>query len=121
MRRWAQSSQRSTWPPNATVRQRRAVCGPIRITAPAGGQPLQYGTLFNVQWNLEYPSTIVQNVRVSFIDRANGNVLAEFPSLPAISGQQQVMVPNQATAQAFVRVRAVEKNLRADSDLFEIA
>ena len=101
-------------------------CGPIRITAPAGGQPLQRGTLFNVQWNLEYPSTIVQNVRVSFIDRANGKVLAEFPNEPAISGpqqsgQQQVMVPNQATAQAFVRVRAVEKNLHADSDLFEIA
>jgi hypothetical protein len=99
---------------------RRAVCGPLAIVAPVAGQQLQRGTLFNVEWRLEYVSSIVQNVQISFINKATGNIFGgPFPGAAA-DLELQVAVPNQATLQSFVRVEFVEKNLYADSAAFEI-
>jgi subtilisin family serine protease len=105
---------------NGRLNLRRAVCGPIRIVAPVGGHPLQHGTQLTVQWASEYAPSIVQNVQISFINKANGNILGQFGGVAIGLGHQQVTVPSQVTAQAFVRVRSVEKNLYEDSAVFAI-
>ena len=104
---------------------RRAVCGPFQIVAPAGGVPLQGGVPFNVQWTLEYNSTIVQNAEISFRNAGNGAILAGavFGPFAANAGQpgQAVNVPVQPPGtQAFIRIRSLEKNLYTDSDVFQI-
>ena len=109
---------------NGRLNLRRAVCGPFQIVAPAGGQPLQGGLPFNVQWTLEYNSTIVQNAEISFRNAGNGGILGPlFGPFAANTGQpgQPVNVPNQPPGtQAFIRIRSLEKNLYTDSDVFQI-
>src|SRR5204863_10100546 len=104
---------------------RRAVCGPFQIVAPAGGVPLKGGLSFNVQWTLEYNSTIVQNAEISFRNAGNGAIFAGavFGPFAANAGQpgQAVNVPVQPPGtQAFIRIRSLEKNLYTDSDVFQI-
>jgi len=95
------------------------------FVAPAGGVPLQGGVPFNVQWTLEYNSTIVQNAEISFRNAGNGAILAGavFGPFAANAGQpgQAVDVPVQPPGtQAFIRIRSLEKNLYTDSDVFQI-
>jgi thermitase len=105
---------------------RRAVCGPFQIVAPAGGLPLQGGTPFNVQWTLEYNSTIVQTAEISFRNAGNRAVIlggAVFGPFAANAGQpgQLVNVPIQPPGiRTVIRIRSLEKNLYTDSDVFEI-
>jgi subtilisin family serine protease len=111
---------------NGRLNLRRAVCGPFQIVAPAGGVPLQGGTQFNVQWTLEYDSTIVQTAEISFRNAGNRAIVlggAVFGPFAANAGQpgQQVNVPIQPPGtQAVIRIRSLEKNLYTDSDVFQI-
>jgi hypothetical protein len=111
---------------NGRLNLRRAVCGPFQIVAPAGGVPLQGGTQFNVQWTLEYDSTIVQTAEISFRNAGNRAIVlggAVFGPFAANAGQpgQQVNVPIQPPGtQAVIRIRSLEKNLYSDSDVFQI-
>src|SRR5262249_29705103 len=105
---------------NGRLNLRRAVCGPFHIVAPAGGQGLPHNQLLNVQWTLEYTSTIVTDAEISFIDKTTGNVLGTPVVTPAVNLSAQVMVPNAPGVQAFVRVKGVQKNLYAESAPFNI-
>jgi subtilisin family serine protease len=109
---------------NGRLNLRRAVCGPFQIVAPAGGQGLQGGQLFNVQWTLEYASTIVTHAEISFINDAAGNILGPPVVTAAANLGAQVMIPNAPGIQAFVRVRGVvsgvARNLYTDSHVFRI-
>jgi hypothetical protein len=98
---------------------RRAVCGPFTIVAPAGGEELGHGTLFDVRWTLDYDSPIVQHVEISFINAATGLALGAPVNAAAGALTRQVMVPN-APGQAFIRVKCTEKNLYTNSKLFLI-
>jgi hypothetical protein len=98
---------------------RRALCGPFTIVAPAGGEELGHGTLFDILWTLDYDSPIVQHVEISFINAATGAALGAPVNAAAGALTRQVTVPN-APGQAFIRVKCTEKNLYTNSKLFLI-
>jgi thermitase len=103
----------------ARLNLRRAVCGPFTIVAPAGGEELGHGTLFDVRWTLDYDSPIVQHVEISFINAATGAALGAPVNAAAGALTRQVTVPN-APGQAFIRVKCTEKNLYTNSKVFAI-
>jgi subtilisin family serine protease len=105
---------------------RRAVCGPFQIVAPAGGLPLPGGVSSNVQWTLEYPSTIMTQAEISVRDAATKNPLGPPVLAPAASLVQPVPIPSAPGTSAFIRVRGVRgnvvpTNLYTDSDVFLIS
>jgi len=59
----------------------RAIVGPFAVTSPSGGQPLTRGSPVVVRWDRLYAAPIVSSVEVSFIDKLNNNVLAQFSGL----------------------------------------
>jgi subtilisin family serine protease len=97
----------------------RAVRGPFSVTQPRAGVTLAQGAGYTVQWLNLYNAPIVTSVAVHFID-AVGTILGSFPGLPN-TGSATVVVPNRATPQARIRVQCEQKNLYADSAVFQIA
>lgn len=98
----------------------RAVCGPFSVTQPAAGMILTAGVAYTVQWVNLYNSPVVASVAIQFIDQANGAVLSTSSGLPN-GGSFTVIVPNHKTTQAIVRVQCEQKNLYADSPVFQIS
>lgn len=96
----------------------RAVRGPFSVVSPAGGEQLQRGTNHVVEWQSDYVTPVVNSIAIEFRDVA-GDILSQVGGLPN-NGAHSVVVPNQPTAQAFVRIRCEQKNLYADSGLFRI-
>jgi subtilisin family serine protease len=106
---------------------RRAICGPFQIVTPTGGLVLPGGVPFNIQWTLEYPSTIMELAEISV--RRGGAQLGPPVLVSATSGvppaAQPVMIPASPGPAAFIRVRGVRAsnvptNLYTDSDVFTI-
>jgi len=104
---------------NGRLNLRRAVLGPFAIARPSGGEQLQRGVTYYVEWRSEYVTPVVNSVEILFIDQNTGSVLSRFGGLPN-NGRRRVVAPNQAIARAIVRVRCEQKNLYADSATFEI-
>jgi hypothetical protein len=53
---------------------RRAVYGPLHITAPAAGAALPVNALTNITWTTEYTNPKFLQVAIAFVEQANGNV-----------------------------------------------
>lgn len=111
---------RGTCRADGRLNLKRAVCGPFSFTNPHAGDSLTGGSSFLVEWNSEYIAPVVNSVEIAFIDHVSGAILSSLGGLPN-SGKKLVVVPNQPTAQAIVRIRCEQKYLYADSDKFQIA
>jgi len=96
----------------------RAVLGPFSVEAPKTGQ-LHKGAWYIVVWHSCYQSAVINSVEISFINKANGTVLSKDIHCPN-TGKHKMRVPNNATANAIIRVRCEQKNLYADSPSFRI-
>jgi len=104
---------------NGRLNLRQSVLGPFAITRPSGGEQLPQGATYRVEWRSEYVAPVVNSVEILFIDQTTGMVLSRNGGFPN-NGRRRVVVPNQATPRAIVRLRCEQKNLYADSASFQI-
>jgi len=94
---------------------RRAVVGPFSIVQPSGGQRLRRGSIYDVEWISEYNSPVVNTVDIT-INGVGPPLASGVPN----NGRCQVTWPNQAIANAVLRLSCVQKNLYAESAPFDI-
>jgi hypothetical protein len=105
---------------------RRAVCGPFAIVSPVGG-PHARNSPFNVQWNLEYNSPVidpaVNTVELSIVDRASGAVVTVLTPVGGVLANTAVfpaMMPAQVMQNVAVRLRCLQRKFFADSAPFDV-
>jgi subtilisin family serine protease len=98
---------------------RRAVLGPFSVHGPSRGR-LHRGSPYTVVWQSEYPALVVPEIQISFINKSNNSPLGPPVTHVPNVGWRKVTVPNQTAAKAIIRVRGQDKNLYADSPIFQI-
>jgi hypothetical protein len=100
---------------------RRAVYGPLHITAPSEGNTVTVGVTTNITWTNEYINPSFTQVKIEF-SKDDGATYGALPGQPTNNNGTFAWTPlaSQATAKGRIRITPTKGNFPAVSDRFKV-